>query len=135
MWQTVVLIPKGRRYFRGVGLVEVLWKAVASLLNRRLTAAITYHDALHGFRAGLGTGTAAFEVKLIQLLTAMREAFLFEVFLGLQKSYDALDQEMSLEIITAYGVGPKMLRILCTYWDRLTMVAKAGDYFGRLFKG
>ena len=33
-WQKVVLIPKGASIeFRGIGLVEVLWKAVTSLLN------------------------------------------------------------------------------------------------------
>ena len=35
----------------------------------------------------------------------------------------------------AYGVGPRMVRLLRTYWDQLNMVAKAGRYFGRLFKG
>ena len=57
-WQTVVLITKEKGYFRGVGLFEVLWKAIASLLNRRLTAVISFHDMLHGFRAGRGTRTA-----------------------------------------------------------------------------
>ena len=28
-----------------------------------------------------------------------------------------------------------MVRLLRTYWDQLNMVAKAGRYFGRLFKG
>ena len=32
-WQTVLLIPRGKRDFMGVGLVEFLWGAVASLLN------------------------------------------------------------------------------------------------------
>ena len=50
MWQTVVLIPKGLSiYFRLIGLVEVLWKKVTSLLNRRLTTAIKLHDVLRGF--------------------------------------------------------------------------------------
>ena len=48
----MVLIPKGGGYYRGIGLVEVIWKAVAVILNRRFTAAITYHDFFHGFRAG-----------------------------------------------------------------------------------
>ena len=50
IWWTVALIPKeASRDFRGIDLVEVLWKAVASLLNQHLTASITFHDALHGF--------------------------------------------------------------------------------------
>ena len=71
-WQTVVLIPKGRKEYRGIGLVEVMWKVVASILHCRLTTAITYHDFLHGFQAGHGTGTATLEAKLLQQLAAMR---------------------------------------------------------------
>ena len=71
-WQTVVLIPKGKRNFRGVGLVEVTWKVVAVILYLRLTAEIKFHDALHGFREGRGTGTATLEAKLLQQLAAMR---------------------------------------------------------------
>ena len=59
MWQAVVLITKGKKDYRGFGLVEVMWKVVAEILNRRITASITYHDFLHGFRAGCGTGTAS----------------------------------------------------------------------------
>ena len=57
-WQVVVLITKGGNDYRGIGLMEVMWKLVAEILNRRLTASITFHDFLHGFRAGHGTGTA-----------------------------------------------------------------------------
>ena len=32
--QTVVLIPKGKGEFRGIGLVEVTWKVVAVILHR-----------------------------------------------------------------------------------------------------
>ena len=72
-WQTVVLIPKGKKEYRGVGLVEVTWKVVVVILHRRLTTAITFHDGLHGFREGRGTGTATIEAKLLQQLAAMRE--------------------------------------------------------------
>ena len=65
-WQTVVLIPKGRKEYRGIGLVEAMWKVVAAILNHRLTTAITYHDFLHGFRAGSGTRTATLDAKLLQ---------------------------------------------------------------------
>ena len=47
--QAVVLIPKGKGDYRGIGLVEVMWKVVAAILNCWLTASITYHHFLHGF--------------------------------------------------------------------------------------
>ena len=31
-WQTLVLIPKGRKEYRGIGLVEVMWKVVTAIL-------------------------------------------------------------------------------------------------------
>ena len=75
-WQVVVLILKGKGDYRGIGLVEVMWKVMAVILNCRLTSSITFHDVLHGFRAGRGTGTATLEAKLLQQLAAMREEVL-----------------------------------------------------------
>ena len=107
MWQTVVLITKGKEEFRGIGLAEVLWESIASLLNRRLTSAISFHDTLHGFWAGHGTGNAALEAKIHQQLMAMGEVVLFKVFRDLRKAYDALYRKRSLYFLAAYGVGPR----------------------------
>ena len=57
VWQAVVLIKKGGDDYHCIGLVEVMWKAVAVILNHRFTDSITYHESLHGFRAGRGTRT------------------------------------------------------------------------------
>ena len=90
-WQTFVLIPKGEGDFQEIGLFEVLWKAIASLLHCQVTAAISSHDIIHRFQGGQGTGTASLEAKLLQQLTAMTGAVLFKVFLYLRKSFGALD--------------------------------------------
>ena len=115
-------------------MVEVTWKVVAEILHRRLTTAITYHDALHVFRAGRGTGTATLEAKLLQQLAAMREEFPYVIFLGLTKAYDVLDRSRSLEILEGYGVGQRVRRLLRAYWSKFTMVARAGGYYGTGFK-
>ena len=99
MWQAVVLIPKGGKDYRGIGLMELMWKVVADILNRRLTASITFHKFLHGFRAGCGTGTATLEAKLLQQLAALREEVLCVIFLDLHKAYDALYRSRCLEIL------------------------------------
>ena len=50
MWQTLVLIPKGDGgYFRGIDLVDILWKTTTCIINQILTLAIGYHDTLNGF--------------------------------------------------------------------------------------
>ena len=39
-WQVVVLIPNGKKDYRGITLVEVMRKVVAAILNRRFTSSI-----------------------------------------------------------------------------------------------
>ena len=71
-WKTVVLIPKRKKEYRGIGLVEVTWRVVLAILHHRILTTITYHNALHSFRSGRGTRTATLEAELIQQLAAMR---------------------------------------------------------------
>ena len=111
--------------------MEVMWKVVAAIINRRFTASITYHD----FRAGCGTGTATLEANLLQQLAVLREEVLYVIFLDLHKAYDALDRSSCLEILEGNGVGPRARGLIQTYWRRLTMVARAGGYYGTAFWG
>ena len=83
----------------------------------------------------MGTGTASLEAKLLQKLTKIREDVVYEVFIKIWKSYDALDRERCLEILMGYGVGPQIKKILWHYWNHLSMVARAGCYYGTTFKG
>ena len=59
----MVILPKD---YRGIGLMEVMWKVVVTILNLQLTASIAFHKFLHGFWAGGVTGTATLEAKLLQ---------------------------------------------------------------------
>ena len=88
----MVPTPKRRGNYHGICLVEVVCKVVAVIINCRLTAFITYHDFLHGFRAGHGICTTILEAKLLQKLAAMREEVLYVIFLDLKKAYDVLDR-------------------------------------------
>ena len=83
----VVMIPNGGGTdFREIGLVEVLWKETSGIINRRILSSIQFHDALHGFHAGRGTGTATLESKLLQNIIAMRETVLHAIFPNLRKA-------------------------------------------------
>ena len=135
MWQAVVLISKGKKDYWGIGLVEVMWKVVAEIINRRFTASITYHNFFHGFRAGRGTGTATLNAKLLQQLVDLREEVLYVILLELHKAYDALDRSRCLEILEGYGIGHRARKLLRNYWHRLTMVARAGGYYRTSFRG
>jgi hypothetical protein len=85
-WSTVVLLPKGGGDYRGIGLLEIVWKVIESIINRRIASKIQFHDSLHGFIAKRGTGTACIEAKLLQQLSVMVQKTLYYVFLDLRKA-------------------------------------------------
>ena len=134
-WQAVVLLTKGGKYYCGIGHVEVMWKVVTAILNRRLTVSITFHDFLHEFQAGRGTVTATLEAKLLQQLAALKEEVLYVILLDLHKAYDAMERSRFLEILQGYSMGPRFCRLLRNYWRRLTMATKVGGYYESAFKG
>ena len=76
-WMTVVLLPKGGGDYRGIGLLEPFWKVVEILMDGRMEA-INFHDCLHGFLKGRGTGTATIEAKLAQQLAFIEQEALLE---------------------------------------------------------
>jgi hypothetical protein len=90
-WSILVLIPKASGDTRGIGLLDTLWKVCSSIINRRLQESISFHESLHGFRRGRGTGTACLEAKLQMQLAHIRSTPLYQVFLDLSKAYDTLD--------------------------------------------
>ena len=128
-WKTVVLILKWNMKFRGIGIVEVIWKAVPGVVNFRIGAAVDFHDMLHGLMVGIVIGTASLEVKLLQNLTVMREEVLYKVLIHLQKYYDVLDRERCMEILVGYGIRPRTMRVIRLYWYHLLIVARSGRYY------
>ena len=130
-----VIIPKGGGTdFLGNGLVEFLWKAISVIINYRLLSSIQPHDVLHGFCAGRVTGDATLEADLLQQLIAMRETVLRAIFLDMRRAYYALDRERCIYILEGYGVGPRTICILRTYWDRLQMAENVGGRYGSDFQ-
>ena len=113
----------------------MIWKTVTGILNFRLMLAIQFHNTLNGFHTGRITGNDPLEANLLQKLTDMREDFLYDIFLDLHKAYIILDCGRCLDILAVYGVGTRVLRLIQRYWDRLSMVAWSGGYFGYHFKG
>ena len=50
--QVVVMIPKEGVEFRGIGLVEVIWKTAADIINQCIGTATKFHNVFHGFHVG-----------------------------------------------------------------------------------
>jgi hypothetical protein len=65
LWIILVLIPKGGGDYRGIGLLEPVWKCIKRVIDHQLEA-INLHDSLHGCCNNRGTGTAIIEAKLAQ---------------------------------------------------------------------
>ena len=129
-WVIVILIPKGKGDFRGIGLLEPVWKVIEIIIDGRLQA-IQLHDCLHGFMKGRGTGTATIEAKLTQQLAHLEQTPLYEIFVDLRKAYDSVDRARCLKILAGYGVGRKVSGLLQHFWASAEYVCKAGGYFGR----
>jgi hypothetical protein len=89
-WVVMVLIPKGGGEYRGIGLLEPIWKVLERAMDIRLENIILY-DSLHGCLAGQGTETGIIEAKLVQQLAHLEQAPFFGVFIDLKKAFDAMD--------------------------------------------
>ena len=132
-WVVTVLIPKGGGDYRGIGLLEPIWKVLERVMDLRLEN-IKLHDSLHGCLAGRGTGTGIIEAKLAQQLAHLEQAPFFGVFIDLKKAFDAMDRGRCLAILALHGVGPKMIRLIRSFWETATNVCRAKGNYGRPFK-
>jgi hypothetical protein len=111
LWSIFVLIPKGGGDYRGIRILEPIWKCIKWVINHRLDA-IKLHDSLHGCRSKHRTGTTIIEVKLAQQLSYLKLKPFYGVFLDLWKAFNAMDREGSIMVLEGYGAGPRMIRLI-----------------------
>ena len=111
-----VLIPKGKKYTKWIGILEFLWNVAEAIIDTRLMASVLLHNVLHGFCTGRVTGTEILELKLVQVLASVDQEPLLLFFLDLQKEYITVDCGCLLTTLKGYGAGPHMYRILAVVW-------------------
>jgi hypothetical protein len=110
LWIIVVLIPKGGGDYRGIKLLEPVWKCIERVIDHQLEV-IDLHDSLNGCRNNRGTGTAIIEAKLTQQLSYLELKPFYGVFLDLQKAFEAMDWEQCIMVLEGYGAGPRMINL------------------------
>ena len=132
-WVTMVLLPKGKGDYWGIGLVEVLWKVRSVVVNCCLKRSVMFHGTLHGFRERLGTGTATLEAKIAHQLNGIEHEPLFQFFLDVLKAYDFMDRGRCLKILREYGLGTNLDQLLKNYWKQQRIFPKAGKCLGTAF--
>ncbi len=133
LWSIVVLIPKGGGDYRGIGLLEPIWKCIKQVIDHQLDA-IELHGSLHGCCSKRGTGTAIIGVKLAQQLSYLELKPFYGVFLDLWKAFNAMDREQSIMLLEGYGAGPRMIWLIRRYWRDAIMVCQAAGNYGTAFK-
>jgi hypothetical protein len=131
-WMIIVLLPKRGGNYRGIGLLNPIWKVVEKVMVAQFFV-IKLHDCLHGGLPRRGTWTAIMEVKLQQQLAWVDQEPLYQIYLDLRKAYDALDWGRCLKILAGYGVGPNLLCLQKKFWEDAKMVCCMGGNYGLPF--
>ena len=83
---------------------------------------------------GVGIGTATLEANLAQYIAGIAHKPLFQVFLYILKTCDSLNRERCLEVLSWYGVGINLTRLLKFYWERQRIAPKTGKFLGNYFR-
>ena len=129
---TLVLIPKAEQgKYRGIALLESVYKLISGLINNRVTTSVRYHDSIHGFRAGRSCSTAILEAKLEMQRARRSGQVYYQVFLDLSKAYDTVDRDRLRLVLQAYGIGPRLLRFLDNSWEGSGVVPRKLGRYGR----
>ena len=131
----LVLIPKSAPgEFRGIALLEVIYKLCTTIIAQRIQDRVKFHDSIHGFRRGRGTSTAIIETKLRMQLAYRQQRPYYQIFLDLRKAYDAVDRSRMIAVLRGYGVGPNVIAFLEAVWENDNCVPRRNGFYGEMFQ-
>ncbi len=105
---------------------------IEQIIDHRLDA-FELHNSLHGCRNKRGTGTAIIKAKMVQQLSYLKLKPFYGVFLNLHKAFDAMDREWCIMILEGSRAGPRLVRLVRSYWQDAIMVCWASGNYGTAF--
>lgn len=127
---TLVIIPKDDKGgVRGIGLLEVVHKLMSTIINLRMTAAINFCLAVHGFCQHRGCYTAIGKAKIRMQRAAYAGVTMYQIYLDLRKAYDSINRESVLALLQRYGVGPNVRRYISFIWEDQIFLLKQSGFF------
>uniref|UniRef100_A0A2P2HYG4 RNA-directed DNA polymerase from mobile element jockey-like n=1 Tax=Hirondellea gigas TaxID=1518452 RepID=A0A2P2HYG4_9CRUS len=143
IWKTsiIIFIPKPNKSpfshvnYRPISLLSIPGKILEKIINRRLIKAITtnslQNEAQHGFRIGLGTGTAT---ALFYEAIAAGRANRLKMNVVLRDISKAFDKVWHRGLFYKIGISqiPEFLaRIIYSYLENRVAKIKIGNYIGK----
>ena len=100
--------------YRGIMLLEIAYKIVAIIINKRLQPLIERldHENQCGFRKGRGCTDAVFTVKMAIKKRREHNLETWILFLDLVKAFDRVPRELLWCVLSKFGVPKKMIDVL-----------------------
>ena len=107
--------------WRGISLLEVMGKAVASLIQQRLQvlAESILPDTQCGFRRGRSCTDMVFTVRRFMEKLYEHRCKGFLVFVDLRKAYDSVNRESLWFVLGRAGVPDRLVRIIQAFHDNM----------------
>ena len=114
--------------YRGIMLLEVAYKIVANIIQKRL---IKVHQALNnlqqcGFLPGVGCNDANYTVRGAAKKRREHGLETWILFIDLVKAFDTVNREMLWEVLLRLGVPDKLVRLLKALHKRVVVHLEVG---------
>ena len=100
--------------YRGIMLLEIVYKVVAKLTHSRLQPIVESldHEAQCGFRPGRGCADAVFSVKIAMKKRREHGLETWILFLDLVKAFDRVPRQLLWDILRRFGVPQKLVSVI-----------------------
>ncbi|XP_065189682.1 uncharacterized protein LOC135820293 [Sycon ciliatum] len=128
-WADATLIPIPKKgdlsqcdNWRGIALLDVVGKVLASVLQRRLQvfAEEFLPESQCGFRRGRGCSDMIFTVRQLMEKSIEHQAKGFFVFIDLKKAYDSVPRGCLWQVLGRAGVPEKLINIIRSFHDPMS---------------
>jgi len=135
-WQDAVLVPLFKKKdpklcdnYRGISLLSVVGKALATILLRRIISVVDsmLMEAQGGFRCGRGTVDQMFALR--QAMERARDFYvkLCAAFIDISKAYDSVNREALWQVLPHYGIPLKLVRMVQALYHDPHAAVRTGD--------